>query len=173
MGLLYPLKKMGVKLPPLETEDGLTAKDIMDKVRSFYMRLEKSHGEICDYAEAYFLDLLYHYPKSLCSRNMTETLKLVMALIYFQSKPEPEDPKPLWDGFSYEELSVIFDCSKATVHEAIRQKEAEAKAMLEEAKLRVKAKEIALEKLVEEEKKKLITKNLKETEKTSEQTLLP
>jgi hypothetical protein len=46
----------------------------------------------------------------------------------------------------------MFDLSKATIYEAVRQKEAEVKQLLEEAKLRKKAEEIALEELVKEEK---------------------
>ena len=154
------LKNRGIPLPPVETEDGLTAKDIMDKIRSFYRRFEKPIGsaDTKEYAEGYFLELLYYYPKSMCSRQMTDTLKLLMALIYFESKPETKEEKLLWKGFSYEDLSLIFDCSKATVHEAIRQKEAEAKRLLEKVRLRAKAKEIALERLVEEEKLKLMQK---------------
>lgn len=165
MSLLNPLKKLGVDLPPPESEEGLTARDIMNKARSFYARLEECDSEISEYAESYFLNLLCEYPKSLCSRNLTENFKLLIALIYLESKPNPEDTKPYWDGFSYEDLSVIFDISKATVHEAIHQKEAEAKQLLEEAKLRTKAKEIALKQLVEEEKFKLKQNFQKETEK--------
>jgi len=156
------LKNKGIVLPPSETEEGLTAKEIMDKIRSFYIKFEKCNSLMSDYAEGYFLELLYHYPKSMCNRHMTENQKLLMALIYFESKPKPEEENPVWNGFSYEDLSIIFDCSKATVHEAIRQKEAEAKKLLAGVQLRERAKEIALKQLVEEEKQKLWKKKQSE-----------
>jgi len=138
MGLIKILRKKGISLPSIEKEDDLTAKEIMDKIRSFYIKFEKYNSLISDYAEGYFLELLYHYPKSMCSRNMSETQKLLMALIYFESKPVPEEEDPIWNGFSYEDLSLIFD-----------------------VQLREKAKEIALEQLIKEEKQKLKEKQLK------------
>ena len=161
MNLIGVLKNKGVALPPMEKEGDLTAKDIMDKIRNFYNKLEKCNSETRDFAEGYFLELLYHYPKSMCSRHMTETQKLLMALIYLESKPGPEEEDPLWNGFSYEDLSLMFDVSKATVHQAIRQKEEEAKKLLVDVQLREKAKEIALEQLIEEEKRKLKKKQPK------------
>lgn len=149
------LRKKGIQLPPIESEDGLEAKDFMDKMRSFYVKLEKSHSETADFAEGYFLKLLFNYPKSMCNRHMTDVLKLLIALIYFESKPRAEEEDPIWNGFSYEDLSLIFDVSKATVHEAIKQREEEAKKLIASVQLREKAKEIALEQLVEEEKQKL------------------
>jgi len=132
---LYPLKREGVKLPPKETEENLTGKEIVDKIRSFYRRLEKSHREqVVDFAEAEFLELLCDYPHSMCKRDMSDTLKLLIALVYFGSKPEyredmSEDP---WQGYTYDDLSLMFDRSKASIHQAIREKEVEAKHLLEE-----------------------------------------
>ena len=166
MNLVGVLKKKGIALPSMETEGDLTAKEIMDKIRNFYGKLEKCNSGTRDFAEGYFLELLYYYPKSMCSRHMTETQKLVMALIYFESKPRPEEEDPIWNGFSYEDLSLIFEVSKATVHEAIKQKGEEAKKLLVNVKLREKAKEIALEQLIEEEKLKL--KKKKKAEKHRE-----
>lgn len=166
---LSVLKKKGIPLPQIETEDGLTAKDIMDKMRSFYRRLEKCHSEIAEYAESYFLELIFNYPKSMCNRHMSEALKEVMALLYFESKPKHDGEarekkgKDEWPGFSYDDLSTIFDMSKASIHEAIRQKEVHAKQLLEEVKLRAKAKEIVLEEYVQEERRKLLENNLKES----------
>lgn len=155
MSMIASLKKKGIALPPMETEEGLTAKEIMNKIRSFHFRLEKSHAEICEYAESYFLELLSNYPKSICDRHMSKTQKLLIALMYFESKPDSKEENPGWKGFSYEELSIIFDVSKATVHDAVKQKEEEAKKLIASVQLREKAKEIALEQLVEEEKQKL------------------
>jgi len=186
--ILTLLKNKGIPLPAAETEDGLSAKDIMDKVRSFYVKFEKCEGEESEYAEGEFLELLYQYPKSMVARHMTDTLKTLIALIYFESKPEKMEKKEPttmilsngrkitfdwddWEGYSYDDLALMFDLSKASIHEAIRQKEAEAKQLLEESKLRKKAKTIALEELVKEEKLKLLEKNLTESKETTEQTL--
>ncbi len=158
---LWILKKKGVILPSTETEEGLSAKDFMDKMRNFYAKLAKAHGDITDGAEIYFLELLFNYPKSMVNRHMTETLKLLVALMYFESKPEPED-KDAWQGFSYEELGLLFDRSKATIHEVIKQKETEAKQLLADVQLREQAKEIALKQMVEEEKQKLKKRNKSE-----------
>lgn len=166
MNLIGVLKNKGVALPPMEKEDDLTAKDIMDKIRNFYNKLEKCTSVTRDFAEGYFLELLYCYPQSMCSRHMTENQKLLMALIYFESKPRQEEENPIWNGFSYEDLSLIFDVSKATVHEAIKQREEEAKKLLVDVQLREKAKEIALKELIVEEKQKLLERE--ENRKTVE-----
>lgn len=158
------LRNRGYELPPIETVEGLEAKDIHDKILSFYRRLEKARDDTFqDCAAADFLELLRDYPQSLCSKHMSESQKLLMAILYFESKPDSKDKDACWRGFSYEELSILFDVSKATVHEAIRQKEAEVKQLLEKPKLRTKARAIALEELVKEEKLKLLRKKPKET----------
>lgn len=159
--MIAVLKKKGVALPPMESEEGLATKEIMDKIRSFYFRLEKSHGEICEFAESCFLELLHHYPKSICGRHTSENQKMLMALFYCYGK-DVDDEKPL---FSYESLSIMFDVSKATVHTAIKEKEEEAKAIIKQATFRKKARSIALEELVKEEKEKL------KNEKTEERQL--
>ncbi len=71
--ILSRLKDKGIPLPTFEAEDGLTAQYIMNKIRSFHHRPEKSHSEICGYVEGYFLELMVNYPKSMCNRQMTET----------------------------------------------------------------------------------------------------
>lgn len=58
--------------------------------------------------------------------------------------------------------------SKATIHEAIRQKEAEVTKLLSEVKLRSKARSIALEEMVQEEKQKILEEKLKENKQTNE-----
>lgn len=167
------LREKGIPLPPVETEEGLTAKDILDAMRGFYLRLEKElDSEIADYAESYFLELMANYPKSMCSQHMTDSLKLLIASIYFESKSEPNDKELTWEGYSYEDLSVIFDKSKASIHEAIRQKETQVKQLLEESQKRTEAKAIALRELIEEEKAKLRREkeNNQKNEQMSERT---
>ena len=141
---------------PRETDlKSLSAKDIIGKIDSFYEKLSKCHGDIGDEAEGYFLKLLREYPVSMCAYNMTEELKLVIALVYFSSKPKdqkPTYPDP-WPGYSYEDLAVCFDRSKATIHEAIIQKEAEARALLASMQPRQEAKERQPQQLIEEDKR--------------------
>jgi hypothetical protein len=109
------MKRKNIPLPPSETEEGLTANDIMHVIRSFYLRMEKiNNDDVTDYAEGSFLELLKDYPKSMCSQHLTETMKELIALIYFESKPEPEKKDPLWEGFSYEQLALYF-CRHLTI----------------------------------------------------------
>ena len=183
------LRNKGVQLPEIETEDGLTAKQIMDKIRSFYRRYEKRTDE---WSEAEFLELMCNYPQSMCARAMTDTLKQVITLVYLDSKPTKQKKKDqlrlksleiklqkdlpfdierdtkaeieylknkTYDpGSSYEDLAVIFDLSKATIHEAIRQKKAQVKQLLRDSNLRETARSIALQEMIREEKLKLLEK---------------
>jgi hypothetical protein len=158
--------------PEFETDLGnLTAKNILDKINSFRERNEKGLEELAD---GDFLELLKTYPVSMCQRSMTDKLELLIALHYFFCKPTPEEVKRareqdkyIWEGHSFDYLSLIFDRSKSSIHEAISHKEHEAKAILEENILREKAKAIALEQLVAEEKERIKQNN----EETNERTL--
>ena len=157
------METRGIKIPPKEVDvSGLTAQQIIDKIRSFWERCKKDNGQDSDVAPIDFLELLEAYPVSMCSYHMTDSLKLLVALMYFDSKPE--NPKESgWEGLTMDYLALIFDRSKKTIHDCIKEKEAEAKKILEEAKLRKKAREIALRELIKEEKLKLIqetTKNI-------------
>ena len=171
---LYELELRGVKLPEKETYLGdLTANQIVEKINLFHERLRReSHLHVALFAEAYFLNLIALYPVSMCSRNMTEPLKLVAALFYFGSKPAKEEygqtpiadlkakelfprnkPSPVYGGYSCEDLALIFDRTRASIVDAVRQKREEATAVLEEAKLRCTSGQASLEELTEEEKR--------------------
>lgn len=164
------LKRQNIPLPPKENRDSLTAKDIMRKIDGFYERFSVDDGgEDGDFAEGYFLRLLAEYPVSMCSRDMSDALKLIAALAFFESKPKPDEKDPSWNGYTYEYLGLVFDRSKSTIHAAINQKEAEAKRILADSVLRKEAKDIALQQLVEEEKAKLKEKSEKDGQ-TNEQT---
>ncbi|MGB9756484.1 MAG: hypothetical protein ACPLVJ_01720 [Candidatus Bathyarchaeales archaeon] len=148
------METRGVKLPPRETDvSGLTAQQIIEKIRSFWNRCKSDNNQDSDIAPIDFLELLEAYPVSMCGFHMSDSLKLLAALIYFYSKPE--NPESDYEGLSMDYLALIFDRSKKTIHDAIREKEAEAKKILEEAKLSKEAREIALRELIEEEKRKL------------------
>jgi hypothetical protein len=105
----------------------------------------------------------------MCSYNMTESLKLTIALVYFDNKPTEDEKRKendQWEGYSYEDLALIFDRSKASIHAAIEQKETEARAIVQEARLRRIVNAEARRELIEEEKNKL--RNEKENEETTE-----
>ena len=147
----------GVKLPQAENDfSNVKVEDLIGKMRSFYERFEKVASADNEFAPMDFLELLTYYPASMCSFHQTETLKLLIAVFYYWNKEkEREEKENDYEGYSMDYLSLIFDRSKSSIHQAIKDKEAEAKAIIEEAKLRTKAKKIALEQLIREEKEKL------------------
>lgn len=151
----------------------ITVNDIINKINSFYERLEKRKDYFADLAEGYFLELLHKYPKSMCCYVMTDTLKLVIALWYFKSKPsEQEIKKEIQEnkkigikmnpylGESFEDLSLIFDRSKASIHSAVLQKETEVKELLREFELRQLAKKAVFEEMKEQEKQRLLNEGV-------------
>ena len=173
---LSELELRGVKIPEKETYlEDLTANQIVEKINVFHERLRReSHLQVAPFAEAYFLNLIALYPVSMCSRTMTDTLKLVAALFYFGSKPAKEEnantseedlkakelfprnrPSHVYGGYSFEDLALIFDRTRAAMVEAVKQKRKEAKIMLEEAELRCASGQASLEELTEEEKRVL------------------
>jgi hypothetical protein len=174
---LCELELRGVKLPEKETYLGdLTANQIVEKINLFHERLKReSHLQVAPFAETYFLNLIALYPVSMCSRSMTEQLKLVAALFYFGSKPAKEEnklaseddlkakelfprnkPSPVYRGYSCEDLALIFDRTRAAIVDAVKQKREEAVVMLEEATLRCSSGQASLEELTEEEKRVLV-----------------
>jgi len=164
------LKSLGVKLPQTENEfSNVKVEDLIGKMRSFYERFEKVANADNEFAAPVdFLELLTYYPVSMCSFHMNETLKLLIALFYYWDKQkESEEEENDYEGYSMDYLALIFHKSKSSIFEAVRQKAEEAKQLIEEAKLRTKAKQIALEQLIEEEKQKL--KQSRQIEQTNTQ----
>jgi len=151
------LKSLGVKLPDFENDfSNVKVEDVINKMRSFYERFEKVQSADNEFAALDFAELLTYYPVSMCSFHQSETLKSLIALFYYWHKEkESEEKENDYEGYSMDYLALIFDKSKSSIHQAIKDKEAEAKAIIEEAKLRTKAKKIALEQLIREEKEKL------------------
>ncbi len=189
------LELRGVKLPPRETlfED-LTAHQIVVKINAFHERLKReANMQVAAFAESYFLNLIALYPVSMCSKTMTDDLKLVAALFYFGSqatennltKPTDQDlkeffpankPSPTRTGYTVEDLALIFDRPRSVIADAVRQKQEEAQVMIEEAVLRCQrqeqlAKETAssLQKLTDDEKQELVqeAKKVEEKKRTS------
>jgi hypothetical protein len=166
------LELRGVKLPLPETFFGdLSAHQIAEKINQFHQRLNReSHLDIAPFAEAYFLNLIALYPVSMCSKTLSDELKLVAALFYFGSKPTKEPaqssidakelfprnkPSPPHHGYSYEDLALIFDRTVPDIARAVHQKQEQAKVMLEEAQLRCNSEKTALDTLTDEEKQAL------------------
>jgi hypothetical protein len=166
------LENKGIVLSQRESNlADLATQQIIDKIKAFYVRYEKDRSEVSDFAEGYFLELLAYFPVSMCSYSMSEDLKLVIALIYFSSKPteqELEKENDPWEGYSYEDLALVFDRSKATIHQSIKQKEAEAKAIIQAASQKEEVRKIAMQQLIEEEKEKIRLEN-KENKGVNEQ----
>jgi hypothetical protein len=136
-----------IALPAPETEKELSAFDIMEKIRSFYRRFNQIRDAAMeDNAEHFFLQLLAEYPQSMCSRNFSDTLKLIASLIYHQG------------AWSVEDLSIIFDRSKATIFAAIHDKEVEARDLLRQYNLKKQTKSKPSTQLTEE-----VVPNLSET----------
>jgi hypothetical protein len=138
-------KRYGYPVPSPETDySKITAKEIMDKIHEF----EKRNGNRED-SEYRFLNLLANYPVSMVSRNMTDTLSLMVALFYEEKYLEDGEEKT---SNSYEDLSIIFCRSKSTISIAVDEKKAQAKELIDSQQARKEAKEIAKQQLIAEEK---------------------
>jgi hypothetical protein len=164
-------------LPAIERDlSKLTIEEIIEKTREFWHRYEKASliNENAQFAPMYFTQLLAYYPVSLCKRDISDTLKLLIAMSYFGTKPKKDDKDPIWNGFSYEDLSIIFVRSKASIHAAIRDNKLEAIDLLQSVDLREEARKIAFSQLIIEEKEKMrkiarISKGM--TDQTNERAL--
>lgn len=119
-----------VPLPQFEQVDGIDAAQIHAKVTEFLQRLPTCSSDYADFMQGYFLELLRYYPKSLCSREMTDALKLLISIWYQHSKLTTEDYNKENGGhfhaISYEDLAILFVRSKASIHIAIEAKGNEA-----------------------------------------------
>lgn len=175
------LKAGGYELPPRETDlSTLTTKDVFDKINEFMLSCNPKYEELV----FDFWQLIVSYPISMCKRRMSDTLKLLINLFYHYKMPNltfaDKNENELWQSvrqkfgdqsfYSYEQLGILFMRSKASIHEAIKEKEAEVKQLIEEVNTRRHARSIALQELVAEEKLKLLEKTSKGIEKTNEQT---
>ena len=170
--MLDLLKKTGYELPPRETGfENLIAKEIMDKIAEFMSNANPKHEELV----FDFWQLIAEYPVSICERKMSDTLKLLITLFYNYKIPyvKQKDRKQqeLWDAvrekynkegcklrYSYEQLGILFMRSKASIHDAIEEKEGEVKRLVEEVNTRRQARSIAFQEIVAEEKLKLLNK---------------
>ena len=183
--MLDIIKNSGYMLPPQESPEDLTVTDIIDRIKLFMSRCSKNktYAEL-DLAKE-FLELLTTYPVSMCRRQSTPTIRRVMAMFYFYRIPllKSDDDKETelfrmmhekdHAFFSYDDLAIIFLCSKATVHTIIMAEQAEVKQLMAEDNRRAEAREIARLELIQEEKMKLLQEKHKETSEPKHMDHLP
>ena len=113
----------------IEDFSRVTKDELVRKLKGFMDRLKDHHGEFTDLMPIEFLEKLMEYPFSMCRDDMTLTLKELIADTYFEGIEKPladakyskySDPniKPY---YSFDDLAVLFDRSKASIHEAIKE----------------------------------------------------
>jgi hypothetical protein len=187
------LKDKGYELPPFDNGEGLTAQDILNAVDSYLRACEHAPGEgnLDGCFDCYFMAALVAYPNSMCSHKLGVKLEQVIALSYEEGLPTkeeidkwradcakwrsygykekllPDEPGP---RFTYENLALIFNCSKSTVYAAIHKYHSPAVKMVEDVRLHSTARDIALKELIEEEKKKLAEEEKQKNNQTTERT---
>jgi len=170
--MLELLKLNGYPLPIRETGfEKLIAKDIMGKISEFMIKANPKHEDLV----FDFWQLMADYPVSMCERRMSDTLTFLITLFYHYKIPYVKQKdaihQELWDAmrekynkegcslrYSYEDLAIIFMRSKASIHDAIKDREAKVMRLVEEVNMRGHARSIAFAEMVKEEKLKLLAK---------------
>ncbi len=157
---------------PLATEDlsNLTVREILDKLEDFLK------SDPIDEHYSIFLRYLEKYPVSMCKRQISPVLKILIGFHYHLGQLYREDFKKV-KPVSMEELAEVFGRSKASIHECIKETEESWMQFLEFRKQRKEAKAQAERELIEEEKTRLRKEKLGSREntiqngETSERTL--
>ena len=186
-------RKKGYELPEKDIGEGLTAQDILAQLESYSEACENAPGEgnMDGIFDGYFIELLANYPNSMCRHQIGDKLQYLIALFYSEGTPSPQElaaydmekaqhdkepwkypitifkPEQLW---SYDNLALIFNCSKASVYAAIHKHKDEAEKAVEDVRLHTTAKDLALRELVEKEKLRLETEKNRGTNATNERT---
>lgn len=138
----------------------LTVHEVIDKIREFV------NSNPSDESYEVFLRYLACYPVSMCKRQVTPLLKFLVGMHYRLGVPNKEQKQRGIKAVTYDELAQVFGRSKATISECIHETEVywkeyqneikkEEEAKKGENTRREKARMIALDQLVEEEKEKL------------------
>ncbi len=147
--------RVSVSLPltegePVVVEDvsKLTAQMILDKLNEFVV------SDPFDEHYIIFLHYLALYPVSMCSRNVSPLLKLLIGFHYRFGQMYQEKFKPV-KPVSMEDLSQIFGRSKATIHECIKATEEQWKGFLEVKEREEQIEKEARRELIEEAKERL------------------
>jgi predicted DNA-binding protein YlxM (UPF0122 family) len=128
----------------------LTVNEIMDKIKEFV----NSDPDEDKYIP--FVQYLAKFPVSLCKRDVSVTLKLIIGYHYILGSPDEKWINEGAEKFTYDDLSQLFGRSKQTIHTYIHQVEQELKELERKEDIeRSVAKEIARREIIEEEKAKL------------------
>jgi hypothetical protein len=175
-------KKWGYELPEKDSGEGLTAFDILRCLDDYLTACDKAQGEsnMDGMFDGYFIELLTNYPNSMCKRQLGEKLQYLIALFYAEGTPSQEEiatyemekskhdkepwqypltllaPEQVW---TYDNLALIFNVSKASIFAAIHKYQDEAAKAVDDIRLHTTAKDLALKELVELEKLKLMKNN--------------
>ena len=172
--MLDLLKATGYELPPRETDySSITVKQVFDKIEEF-MSNAKAEWFVYD-----FWQLITDYPVSMCQRKMSDGLTFLITLFYHYKIPtvkrKDKLDQELWDSvrdkfnkegmFTYEQLGLLFMRSKASIHDAIKDREPEIRDITREVNMRSQARSIALQEMVKQEKISLSEQSSKENPK--------
>lgn len=135
---------------PVSKEDlsTLTSQEIISKINGFLNSNPKDEHYIV------FLRYLAKYPVSICKRKVSPTLRFLIGLHYRLGQMFKKDYGNV-SPVSMEELAEIFNRSKATVHDCIRDTESLWKKYLEEMKKQEEIEARAERELIEEAKERL------------------
>jgi hypothetical protein len=172
-GNLDYLKALGIELPPPEDGSTLYAHDLLNEINNFWKRYKMASPGL-EYVPIDHMELLLTYPVSMCKRDLTDTLKTIIALCKFtrpiglsKHTKNPEEQRLMtyleehYPEPSYEELSLLFNRSKATIFDAINEKEVVAKNQVAQDQARREARNIASQQLIDEERQKLLDEKQK------------
>jgi hypothetical protein len=95
----------------------LTVQEIMDKLNGHLAQ------EVSDINDLLFLRYLAAYPVSMCKRDISPLLSLIIGFHYRLSIPNEGQAKDGLEKISYEDLAEIFGRSKATISDCIKKTE--------------------------------------------------
>jgi hypothetical protein len=138
----------------------LSVKEIMQKIRDFLAQSPSDINKII------FLHYLADYPVSMCKRDVSPRLRTLIGFLYRFGVPDKQEQEQGAEKVSYDDLSELFERSKATIFECVNQTEfswREFQRSLEEQK-RIEAE--AKEQLIQEEKARLRQLGQKKTEES-------
>jgi hypothetical protein len=95
----------------------LTTQEIMDKIHK-HLALEAS-----DINDLLFLRYLDAFPVSMCKREVSPLLSLIIGFHYRLSIPNEGQAKEGLEKISYDDLAEIFGRNKATISDCIKKSE--------------------------------------------------
>jgi hypothetical protein len=145
------------RIEPEIDYSSLTTQEIMDKIKDFVASDPKDNQCMI------FLEYFAKFPVSMCKRTVSPLLKKLIGFHYHLGLSILEANKA--EGatlISYDDLAELFVRSKATIHECVHDTELawkQIQAEIGQENLREKAKAIALEDMIEEEKELLRSAN--------------